>query len=146
MAQSDSDVDEVAAALHATIVLFLRRLRLVKGDGDLPPPETLALKHLARVGPSTPGTLAKLEQISPQGMGVTLSGLESRGLVERGSDPQDGRRVVVSVTAVGRKVLRTKRDARVERLAKVLSNELTRTELKQLKAAAPLLERLARSL
>ena len=59
-----------------SIALFLRRLRLVKGVGELSPPETLALKRLARVGPSTPGALAKLEQISPQGMGATLSGLE----------------------------------------------------------------------
>ena len=129
-----------------SIALFLRRLRLVKGVGELSPPETLALKRLARVGPSTPGALAKLEQISPQGMGATLSGLESRGLVERGSDPEDGRRVVVSVTADGRKVLGTKRDARTERLANVLSSEFTRSELKQLRAAAPLIERLARSL
>ena len=76
-------------------------------------------------------------------MGATLAGLEARGLIERHPDPLDGRRVVLSVTAAGQEVLRSRRNARTEQLARALTNGFTPTELNQLMAAAPLLERLA---
>jgi DNA-binding MarR family transcriptional regulator len=145
MAQ-DPDVHEVAAALRVSIGLLRRRLRQVPVEGELTLPETAALARLDRGGPATPGALAKLEQISPQSMGATLGALEARGLVERRSDPGDGRRAVMSLTGAGRRVLQDKRTARTEQLAKALSAGFTRAELGQLMAAAPLLERLAQSI
>jgi DNA-binding MarR family transcriptional regulator len=121
-------------------------MRQVRVEGELSVPETAALARLDRSGPATSSALAKLEQISPQSMGATLSALEARGLVGRGADAQDGRRVVLSVTEAGRQVLRNKRDERTEQLARALSAGFTRAELSQLQAAAPLLERLAHSI
>jgi DNA-binding MarR family transcriptional regulator len=140
------DVTDVAGALRASIGLLLRRLRQVQAEGELTLPESAALTRLDRSGPSTASALARQEQISPQSMGATLGALEARGLVERRSDPQDGRRVVLSVTDSGRQVLQDKRNARTERLAKALSAGFTPSELRQLEAAAPLLERLAQSI
>lgn len=108
-------------------------------------PEVSALVRLEQGGPATSAALGRLQQISPQGMGTTLAGLEARGLVERRPDPEDGRRVLMSVTDAGSTVLWNKRNARTEQLARVLSAEFTRSELKQLMAAAPLIERLAQS-
>jgi DNA-binding MarR family transcriptional regulator len=79
-------------------------------------------------------------------MGATLAALESRGLIERHSDPADGRRSVMSVTEAGRQVLGDRRNARTEQLARALSAGFTRPELEQLVAVAPLLERLAHSI
>ena len=79
-------------------------------------------------------------------MGATLAALEARRLIERRPDPADGRRVVLSVTEAGLELLRDKRSARTEQLAQALSAGFTATELKQLAAAAPLLERLAQSI
>src|SRR5580693_6972165 len=141
----DPDVGQVAAALRVSIGLLLRRLRQVRPDDEITVPESSALARLDRTGPATPGALAKLEQISPQSMGATLGALEARGLVERRPDPADGRRVVLSVTGAGRDVLRDKRNARTQRLAKALSSGFTPGELRLLMAAAPLLERLAQS-
>jgi DNA-binding MarR family transcriptional regulator len=118
----------------------------VRPDDDLTLPESAALARLDRTGPATPGALAKVEQISPQSMGATLTALEARGLIERHPDPADGRRVVLSVTGVGLKLLRNKRGARTEQLAQALSAGFTPAELRQLAAAAPLLERLAQSI
>jgi DNA-binding MarR family transcriptional regulator len=53
---------------------------------------------------------------------------------------------VLSLTEAGRQVLRDKRSARVAQLAQALSNGFTPTELRQLQAAAPLLERLAQTI
>jgi DNA-binding MarR family transcriptional regulator len=142
----DPDVIDVAAALRVSIGLFLRRLRQAPVEGELTMPEVSALVRLDRGGPATSAALARLEQISPQGMGSTLAGLEARGLVERRPDPEDGRRVILSVTEAGLQVLRDKRNARTGQLASVLSAEFTSSELKQLMAVAPLIERLAQSL
>jgi DNA-binding MarR family transcriptional regulator len=140
------DVNDIAGALRVSIGLLLRRLRQTQAEGELTLPESSALARLDRGGPATASALAKLEQISPQSMGATLGALEARGLVERRPDPADGRRVVLSVTGAGRDVLRDKRNARTQRLAKALSSGFTPGELRLLVAAAPLLERLAQSI
>ena len=142
----DPDVDQVAGALRVSIGLLLRRLRQVQAEGELTLPESSALARLDRGGPATSSALAKLEQISPQSMGATLGGLEARGLVERRLDPEDGRQVVISATEAGLRALRNRRNARTEALAQALSTGFTRSELKQLMAVAPLLERLAQSI
>ncbi len=129
-----------------SIGLLLRRLRQAQADGDLSLPESSALVRLDRGGSTTASALAKLEQISQQSMGATLGALEARGLVERRPDPQDGRRAVISATDAGLQALRGRRNARTEQLAKALSTGFTRSELKQLIAVAPLLERLAQSI
>ena len=140
------DVHDIAAALRVSIGLLLRRLRQVRPDDEITLPESSALARLDRTGPATPGALAKVEQISPQSMGATLAALEARGLVERHADPADGRRVVLSVTGAGLELLRNKRGARTEQMAQALSAGFTAAELRQLAAAAPLLERLAQSI
>jgi DNA-binding MarR family transcriptional regulator len=137
------DVHEVAAALHTSLGMFVRRLRQLKAEGSLTLPESSALARLSRLGPATPGELARLEQISPQSMGATIAALEGRGLVERRPDPRDGRRVVLSLTSAGEETLRDRRDERTELLATVLTDGFSVRELAQLQAAAPLIERLA---
>jgi DNA-binding MarR family transcriptional regulator len=140
------DVRDVAAALRVSMGLLLRRLRQVGVPGELTVPETSALARLDRSGPAASSELARVEQISPQSMGATLSALEARGLVARDPDARDGRRVVLSVTEAGRQLLRDKRDARTEVLAKALADGFTADELSQLMTAAPLLERLAQGI
>jgi len=142
----DPDAGDVAAALRVSIGLLLRRLRQVPAEGELTLPESSALARLDRGGPTTATVLARLEQISPQSMGATLSALEERGLVERRPDPGDGRRAVISLTGAGLQALRNKRNARTQQMAQALSAGFTPSELSQLMAAAPLLERLAQSI
>ena len=140
------DADEVAAALHVSIGLLRWRLRQVKVPGELSLPERSALARLDRGGPATPSALARLEQITPQGMGATLAGLEARGLVERRTDPADGRRALMSLTEAGRQALQDRRNARTEQIAHALAAGFTPDELAELLAAAPLIERLAQTL
>jgi DNA-binding MarR family transcriptional regulator len=143
---STHDPETVAAALRVSIGLLLRRLRQVQDAGDLTLPQTSALARLGRGGPATASALAKLEQISPQSMGATIAALQGRGLLRRTADPEDRRRIVLSVTDQGREVLNNRRNARTEQLARALSSSFTDAELAQLEAAAPLLERLAQSI
>src|ERR1700761_2013354 len=136
------NVEQIAAALRVSVGLLVRGLRQVPVQGDLTLSETSALARLDRGGPTTPGALARQEQISPQSMGATLGALEARGLIERAPDPDDGRRAVMSITDAGLALLRSRRNAKVQQLARALTAEFTPEELDQLAAAAPLLERL----
>lgn len=138
------DAEEIAAALLASVSVLVRRVRQVPTGGGLTMPERTALSCLARSGPTTSAALAREVQITAQAMGATLSALRARGLVERGEDPDDGRRVVLAVTEAGSRALRDKRNARIELIAEALTGgAFTPAELEQLTAAAPLLERLA---
>jgi DNA-binding MarR family transcriptional regulator len=142
----EPDPAEVAGALYVSIGLFLRRLRRAPVQGELTLPEISALERLDRAGSATSSRLARAEQISPQAMGVTLSALEQRGLVERQPDPADGRQAVMSLTEAGRRFVHNKRSARTEQLAKALHDGFSRQELEVLTAAAPLIERLGESI
>jgi DNA-binding MarR family transcriptional regulator len=139
------DVLEVAAALRMSVGMLFRRLKQAQPGGDIPIPETSALARLDRGGPASSSDLARLDGISPQSMGATIAALEQRGLVARARDPEDGRRIVLSITEAGRQVMRDRRGARTEMIARALT-EFTPAELERLKAAAPLFERLAEKL
>ncbi|MCX5240695.1 MarR family winged helix-turn-helix transcriptional regulator [Streptomyces prunicolor] len=143
----DLDPNAVASALLASIGVLVRRARQQPVEGGLTMPERTALAQLDRTGPTTSSALAREAQITAQAMGATLNALRTRGLVERRPDPDDGRRAVLTVTDAGRQALRNKRNARAELLARALtSGAFTPTELEQLAAAAPLLERLAQNI
>jgi DNA-binding MarR family transcriptional regulator len=142
----DLDTDQIAASLRLSIGLLLRRLRQIPTGDDLTLSESSALARLDRGGPATSATLARLEQISPQSMGATIAALEARRLIERAPDPHDGRRVILSISEAGLQVLRDRRNARTEELARALSSGFSPSELEHLIAAAPLLERLAQSI
>jgi DNA-binding MarR family transcriptional regulator len=140
------DLHEVAAALRVSVGLLRRRLNQARAEGEVTLPESAALARLDRGGPATASELARREQISPQSMGATLGALEAKGLIERRPDPGDRRRAVLSVTEAGQQLLRDKRNARTEQLAKALSAGFTAEEVQVLAAAAPLLERLAQNI
>jgi DNA-binding MarR family transcriptional regulator len=140
------DVDQIAGSLRLSLGILIRRLRQVRSDDELTLPEISVLARLDRDGPTTVTALAKLEQISAQSMGATLAALEARGLVTRASDPGDGRRVVMSATAAGLANLQTGRNARLQALARALSTAFSPAELEALRAAAPLIERLAQNI
>ncbi|HWG00317.1 MAG TPA: MarR family transcriptional regulator [Trebonia sp.] len=137
---------EVAATLRMSVGMLMRRLRQAMPEGELPVPEMSALSRLDRGGPASSSELARYERISPQSMGATIAALEQRGMVARTRDPEDGRRIVLSITETGRQVVHDRRSARTEQIARALDGGFTPAELGQLLAVAPLLERLAEKL
>jgi DNA-binding MarR family transcriptional regulator len=138
-------VESVAETLLFSLSLLIRRIRQTRDDA-LTMPETSALGLLDREGATTVTALSKTERISAQSIGATLAGLEARGLVRRSPDPDDGRQTVIAITRAGREMLRHRKSARSQQLAKCLSENFTRAEIDRLLTAAPLLARLARCL
>ena len=140
------DGDGVADALLSSVSLLVRRISQLPTGDDLTMPERSALKLLERAGAATSAELARAAQISPQSMGVTVAALTDRGVVRRDRDSGDGRRVLLSVTPDGSKLLASKRDTRNQQMAAALGGNFTAAELQCLLAAAPLIERLARTI
>ena len=139
-----TEIDRAAAELRACLGPLVRRLRQVHLDGELTLSQISVLVQLEREGPASPGELARLEDIRPQSMGATVATLADRGLVSRSADPADKRRVVVALTAQGRRALQGVRQQKAKRLARAIGDEFTAAEQAQLVEAIPLLERLSR--
>ena len=138
----DLSPEQVAAEIRGTLGTLYRRIRQTKQIGDLTLPESSALSRLQNGGPTTAATLARLEQISPQSIGVTVASLEAKGLIQRSADPADGRRVILSLTPAGDATVHARRSARDQQFTRALS-ALTAKERAQLLRAMPVLERLA---
>jgi len=94
-------------------------------------------------GSATTADLARWEEISPQAMGTTIAALERRGLVGRAPDPTDGRRSILTITAEGVALVRATRGELTDRLTAALDEHFTTDEMELIRAAAPLIERLA---
>ncbi|WP_328321252.1 MarR family winged helix-turn-helix transcriptional regulator [Streptomyces sp. NBC_00388] len=146
MAKSDDDPARMAADLRACLGPLVRRLRQVQPDGELTLSQTSVLVRLDREGPAAPGRLADAEGIRAQSMCTIVSALQERGLVVRTPDPDDGRRVLVSLTAAGVEGLHGARRERARRLTRAIEEELTAGERSQLGAALPLLARVVHRL
>ena len=140
------DAHEVAAALRVAIGMLYRRLQQTSPEDELTLAESSTLSRLERGGPASSSELARHDRISPQSMGVTVAALLERGLIERSRDPEDGRRIVLSVTSEGRRTVHDKRGARTELIAAALRDGFTGDELSRLMTASALLERLAEKL
>jgi len=141
------EVSRTAGELRALLGRLSRRLRQTSVGGEMTLSQASVLSLLEREGLATPGALATKERITPQSMGTILVSLEELGLVSRASDPTDGRRLVVSLTEAGLQVIHgARRQKEEERLAQALATHFTNEEQQVLRAALPLLERLARLL
>jgi DNA-binding MarR family transcriptional regulator len=76
-------------------------------------------------------------------MRVTVSSLETAGLVNGEPDQADGRQTIFSLTLSCRKILKTTRAAREDWLFRALQAQLAPREREQLTGAVELLKRLA---
>lgn len=138
-----AELIQAGCDLQVALGRIVRRLRQGHTSGETTLSEISVLSRLDRDGPASPGTLADEERVRPQAMCTTLSGLEQRHLVERRPHPDDGRRVVMSVTAAGRQILLDRRSVHTQRMAGALADGFSPAEQRRLIAAIPLLERLA---
>lgn len=107
-------------------------------------PHQFAVLSRVGCGPATVGELAEWERVSAPTMSRTVAGLLDAGWIERSGDPDDGRRVIITITDAGRSLLARTRRARDEWMT-VRLDTLTPEEIERLEAALPLLERISAS-
>jgi len=118
-----------------------RRLRRAVGVADLSWSHLAVLSRLAKDGAMSTAQLARAESMRPQSMGVLISALEKRGLVEREAHPTDRRQVIFGLTQAGATANRQRRAARQEWLLKAIGT-LTKDEQQALMVAIRLLKQL----
>ena len=133
----------LAGELRVSIGKLSRRLREQAHPGDFTSGQKSVLLRLEQDGPATVSTLARAESVRPQSMRVTVSSLETAGLVSGAPDRTDGRQTILSLTPACRKILKTTRAAREDWLFRALQKQLAPREREQLAAALQLLKRLA---
>ena len=136
-------IARAASDLRAVLGRLKRRLRQPDAADEITLPQASVLSRLVRDGPMSPGALAAADRVRPQSMSTTLAALEAQGLVARRADPDDGRRVAMTLTPAGDQALAGVRRLREERLGRAIADHLTPEEQEILIAALPLLERLA---
>lgn len=130
----------VADRLHSAAIHLLRRVRkqdIAAGEG---PARLSALSVLVFGGPKTLSELAQAEQVKPPTMSRIVNGLTRSSLVKVTTDPHDARRLHISATAKGTRLLQKGRELRIAHLAshlEILSNH----ELAKLGEAVEILKK-----
>jgi DNA-binding MarR family transcriptional regulator len=141
--QADIPLSERAAHLRTAIVRTARRLRqeAAAETSGLTPTSVAALATIERHGPITPSEIAEIERVKRPTITRTLGCLEREGLIDRTTDPADGRSSLVSVNGTGRERLRRLRGRKNAYLARRM-RDLSPEEVETLERAAEILERM----
>jgi len=87
------------------------------------------------------GQLAAAEQVKAPTMSRIVAGLQRSGLAKIETDATDRRRIRVTATAQGERLLQQARTRRVQKLAEILSGS-TQQDLGTLQRAAELIEQI----
>lgn len=134
----------LASSLRVSVARLSRRLRSERDPENelLPVGQLSVLGALFRNGECSVGELAALERVQPPSMTRTVTCLEEGGYVVRRPHETDRRQVVVALSPQGRTTLAADRRRRDAWLALRL-RELTPEERQVLRAAAPVIEKLA---
>ena len=147
MTHKSSDLPNLAKDLRIAVGRIGRRFRQLYAEegtsSDLAFTEMSVLLRLDREGPTSPGSLADVEHVTPQAVGSVVSALEAKGLVTRSRDPSDGRKITVEITDTGRRALEHRAQATTNYLEHILEDDLNAKERAQIVAVLPLLERIA---
>lgn len=119
----DSARDSRSQTRHADAVRAAARLAKVSGSAlaeiDLTLPQYRVLVFLDSGGRPA-SDVATLLDVAPSTVTSVVDGLCARGLVLRGEDADDRRRVVLSLTAEGKEMVTTGDSVVAERLGKLL--------------------------
>jgi len=142
---TEAPLDDAAAvsALRSAVMRLSRRLKHQRVDESLSPTEMSVLGTLAGCGSATPGELARKEHVQPPSMTRIVALLEAKGLVRLEPHQEDRRQKVVSPTERAEVMLEESRRKRNAWLSELVG-QLSEDEWETLRAAAPVLEKLAR--
>ncbi len=93
---------QICYAMHTTVRAFDAVYRELLSEHGLSYPQYIALMTVGEHGPLTVGRLGELMHLDSGTLSPLLKRMEAAGLVGRTRDPEDERRVLVSVTPAGR--------------------------------------------
>ncbi|MGW5120410.1 MarR family winged helix-turn-helix transcriptional regulator [Streptomyces noursei] len=133
---------EASRDVRAVISRLRRRILNASQVEDITLGQASVLARLSDQGGVTASELASVEGVRHQSMTATVAALAKLGLVQRNPDPDDGRRLLITLTAEGQRRVEEGRQARTEWLAGQLQAKCTEDERRAVIAAMAVLERL----
>jgi len=104
--------------------------------------ELETIRHLAKNNSLLPSELAALTRIKTQSMSQVLNKLETNGLIKRINSTEDKRKVFISLTDSGIKLVEQARYDRDEWLKDLIEISLTENDKELLSKAIPVLNKL----
>jgi len=136
--------DEAVEGLFVGLLRFGRSVRSRSGDWghtvrDLNKADVIALGVVERGGRTRPGQIAARLGVDPSVVSRQLAPLHRLGVIERRTDPLDGRAELIGITSLGRDRLQQARAA----MCAALSARLTEWDLETISRAATVVEDLA---
>jgi DNA-binding MarR family transcriptional regulator len=134
---------EVADHLHSAAIHLLRHAARQDLLARVGPARLSALSVLVFGGPMALGQLAAAEQVKAPTMSRIVAGLKRSGLAKIETDSKDARRIRVTATPKGERLLQLARTRRIRLLAETLSG-LRESEMDTLLRAAELMEQAVR--
>lgn len=140
---ADSELNDIAARLHASAIRLLRTLRREDDGSGLSAPRLSALSVIVHAGPLSLAALAEAEQVKPPTMSRIVEALVIAGLATREPRPGDRRSVAIAATAEGVQLLDAGRERRIGALVGRLE-ALADSERRALARGVEILERVAR--
>jgi len=135
---------EVADRLHSAAIHLLRSAARSDTQSGQGPARLSALSVLVFGGPKTLGQLAAAERVKPPTMSRIVAGLRQSGLARIQNDGSDARKISITVTPKGARLLQQARRRRIQALAESLKR-LTSADLETLRAASELIEQMLRT-
>lgn len=138
---SRKNFDTAVTDFGHAIGLLVRHVRTAAATHELSLTEAAVMARLDRHGPTTTADLARAESVRPQSMRTTIAALEEMGYVERKPHPTDGRQINIELTAKGRAVRNSAKDAKRTWLAQAIT-KLDRHEQETLFSAGEIIRRL----
>jgi DNA-binding MarR family transcriptional regulator len=135
---------EVANRIHSAAIHLLRNAAKTDTQSGQGPARLSALSVLVFGGAKTLGQLAAAERVKPPTMSRIVAGLRQAGLAKIQNDGSDARKIKITVTAKGERILQEARRRRIEALAESLKL-LESADLEALRRASDLIEQTVRS-
>jgi DNA-binding MarR family transcriptional regulator len=132
----------LAAELRSTFGNLKRKVRQQGQQNDFTSSQTALILRLEKDGPATVSSLARAEGMRPQSMSAVIAPLQEKGFVAGAADPNDGRKMLMSLTKTCRKWITDGRAARQDWLTQAIRQNLSPQEQKQVSSAIHLLARL----
>lgn len=113
---------EIAALLHEQFARMTRQLRALELPQGLTPERLSALSVIEKRGRISVKALADQEMVRPATMSRMVTALAEQGFVRRSDDESDGRGVLISTTAKGRRAYQRAQEQRLRHFAGVLDS------------------------
>lgn len=132
--------DDEVARLRLVLLRLARQIRS-HSAGDITPSQLAVVATLARHGPCTIGQLAEYEHVRAPTISKIAEAVVAKGLADRVVDTADRRRVMVTLSAAGERLLLDIRQAALGWLAPQVKG-LPPDDVAAVRAALPVLERL----